>query len=137
MKDVKPRETYRGFSLVMKKQDLYLLAAVAAAAAIIWILMRVFSGEASRVVVSVDGEVVGEYPLNSERQVDITGVQGGSNKLVIKDGRADIVEADCPDKLCVHEAPISKEGEALVCLPHRVVVTVRGEEEVSYDALTR
>ncbi len=113
------------------------MAAVAAAAAIIWILMRVFAGEASRVVVSVDGEVVGEYPLNSERQVDITGVQGGSNKLVIKDGRADIVEADCPDKLCVHEAPVSKEGEALVCLPHRVVVTVRGEEEVSYDALTR
>ena len=121
----------------MKKQDLYLLAAVMTAAAIIWILMRVFSGEASRVVVSVDGEVVGEYPLNSERQVDITGAQGGSNRLVIKDGRADIVEADCPDKLCVHEAPISKEGEALVCLPHRVVVTVRGEKEVPYDALTR
>ena len=57
--------------------------------------------------------------------------------LVIKDGKADITEADCPDKLCVHQAPISREGEALVCLPHRVVVTVRGEGKAAYDALTR
>ncbi|MBO6137748.1 MAG: NusG domain II-containing protein [Lachnospiraceae bacterium] len=113
------------------------MAAVMTAAAIIWILMRVFSGEASTVEVSVDGEVIGEYPIDEQREIDITGAEGGTNLLVIKEGRADIRQADCPDKLCVHQAPISREGETLVCLPHRVVVTVRSKRKAEYDALTR
>jgi hypothetical protein len=32
--------------------------------------------------------------------------------------------ADCPDKLCVSHREIFREGESIVCLPHRVVVTV-------------
>ena len=121
----------------MIRRDLYLAAGIVAAAMIIWLMMRVFSGEASIVEVSVDGEVFGEYPLNEEADVTIPGASGGMNRLVIKDGKADITEADCPDRLCVHQAPVSREGEALVCLPHKVVVTVRGEKEVAYDALTR
>lgn len=121
----------------MKRNDIYLAGALIAAAIIIWLLLRSFSAEADKVRVSVDGELFGEYPIDEDAQILITGADGGSNLLVIKDGKADITEADCPDKLCVHQAPVSRSKEAIVCLPHRVVVTVEGKGGETYDALTR
>ena len=36
-------------------------------------------------------------------------------------------EADCPDQICYSPEFVSKPGETIVCLPHRVVVEVKGE----------
>ena len=57
--------------------------------------------------------------------VIIDGYQGGFNHLVIKDGEAVLTEADCPDRRCTRMGPISEPGEWMVCLPHRVTVTIR------------
>lgn len=48
-----------------------------------------------------------------------------TNTLVIKGGVADMTSADCPDHLCVKQKAISKEGESIICLPNKVVVTVK------------
>lgn len=48
---------------------------------------------------------------------------------MIRDGKADMKEADCPDKLCVHQKAISAENESIVCLPDRVVVTVTNSKK--------
>ena len=37
--------------------------------------------------------------------------------------------ASCPDGICAAHKPISREGESIVCLPHRVVITVRTVED--------
>ncbi len=120
----------------MKRRDILLLGDVTALAMIIMLMMRVFSHTGERVKISVDGTVIGEYPLDEENEVLIDGANGGFNRLVIRDGRADMVEADCPDKLCVHQAPVSRSGGSIVCLPHKVVVTIEGGK-AEYDALTR
>ena len=52
------------------------------------------------------------------------------NTLVINGGKASIVSADCPDKLCVHQQEISKAGESIICLPHKLVVRIEGTGEV-------
>ena len=119
----------------MKRSDLYLAGAAIAAALILFVLMRLLNGSGDRVTVSVDGAVFGSYPLDEDREILIEGADGGINKLVIKNGRADITEADCPDKLCVRQAAISRAGETIVCLPHRVVVTVNSDGEEGDDAL--
>ena len=121
----------------MKRNDLYLLGAVIVAALIIMFAMRATKDKAERFVIRVDGELFGEYPADSDADITIEGFDGGLNRLIIKDGKADIVEADCPDKLCVHQSAISLKGESLVCLPHRVIVTVEGGKEGSLDAITR
>ncbi len=33
-------------------------------------------------------------------------------------------EADCPDKVCVGMRRISKSGETIVCLPHKLVIAI-------------
>ena len=60
-----------------------------------------------------------------------------TNLLVIKDGKADVTEADCPDKLCVHQKAISKTNETIVCLPNKVVVQVIGAGESELDSIAR
>ena len=33
-------------------------------------------------------------------------------------------KATCPDGICVSHTPIFRDGESIVCLPQRVVITV-------------
>ena len=75
----------------------------------------------------------GIYPLHTDLTLSIrTGESGEEeNLLVIRDGQAYVESATCPDGICAAHKPISREGESIVCLPHRVVITVRttdGEE---------
>ena len=125
---------------VFRKQDVILILffLIIAAAALIWLSAGRQSEQIARV--TVDGTVAGLYPLDQDDTVTIGGV-GGKNTLVIRDGQADMMEADCPDKVCVDHAPISHVGESIICLPHKVVVEIiagEGEtENPEFDVLTR
>lgn len=81
--------------------------------------------EAFTIDVSVDGITTATYSLDEEIDTWIDGYQGGRNHLIIHEKTVKIEEADCPDKLCVKQGAISKSGETVVCLPHRIVVTVK------------
>ena len=36
--------------------------------------------------------------------------------------------ADCPDGYCIRQGKITGKGQVIVCLPHRLVLEVTGEE---------
>jgi hypothetical protein len=48
----------------------------------------------------------------------------GKNVVIIKDGQVYVETADCPDKTCVKQGKIMKTGQSIVCLPHRMTVTI-------------
>lgn len=79
-----------------------------------------------KVVVRVDGEVYGEYPLNSNKVIDLS-TERGSNKIIINDSNVWMEDADCPDKVCVKTGKIKSTGQTIVCLPHRVVIEIKGD----------
>ena len=62
-------------------------------------------------------------------------INGGTNILTIKNGKAKMTDADCPDQLCVHQKAASKNHESIICLPNKVVVEVDGSEESEFDAV--
>ena len=82
-----------------------------------------FRSGGDTVKVTVDGQLYGIYPLSAEITEDI---RTGShiNRLVIRGGKADIESADCPDGICAAHSPIFRNGESIICLPHRVSVTI-------------
>lgn len=117
----------------MRRNDWILIAVVLAVSAIflgIHFLRPYQKGGIAEV--TVDGEVFGSWPLSEDRTIEI----GDGNRLVIEDGKADMVWADCPDKLCVNQKAISREGESIICLPNKVVVSIVGGEEREVDAVT-
>jgi hypothetical protein len=87
---------------------------------------------ASKIAIKVDGEIQGTYSLAEDQVVEINQ---GSNVLEIQDGEASMIEADCPDQLCVHQRAISKKNESIICLPHKIVVEVTEGEDSEYDAI--
>lgn len=109
---------------------LFLLAGLA------WALLSSLSPRGGYVRVTVDGEQVVLYPLDEDREVLLSGI-GGTNLLQIEDGKASVTEADCPDKICVRSAAISRRGQTIVCLPHRLVVEVLGTGEEELDGISR
>jgi hypothetical protein len=105
------------------RNDLILAAALLLLAAMGAVYLFCFRDTGSLVEVTVDGKLYGTYRLSEDRVEDIiTGDQ--NNRLVIRDGKATVEAATCPDKLCVSHRAIFREGESIVCLPHRVVITV-------------
>jgi hypothetical protein len=88
-------------------------------------------------VVTVDGAAYGVYELDEPRRVEITVDGRTANLLVIENGAASMEEADCPDELCVRQGTISKSGQTIVCLPHRLVAEVTGGEEADYDTISQ
>lgn len=97
-----------------------LLLVVAIAGGCLWL----FQGEGDTVTVTVDGAVYAVYPLSQDRVEDIRTGETGLNRLIISGGKAWVETATCPDGICAGHRPIHREGESIVCLPHRVVVTV-------------
>ena len=112
------------------RNDLIFIAAILVIVAMVAAALFFLRGEGSTVQVEVDGTVIGTYPLSVDREVEIkTGENGEElNLLVIKDGKATVTTATCPDGICAAHRPISRKGESIVCLPHKVVVTVVGGE---------
>ena len=134
-----------------------LAGAVLLISIVLWCIITL-SGKSGRVItVRVDGHLYGTYQLDADREIVIEpppakekNLKAGRknvpwrNVLKIRSGQASMIEADCPDLICVHHRPISRQGESIVCLPHKVVVEVTGEKsaqstirEEDYDLLTR
>ena len=118
------------------RRDLILLLVVLAIglAGILFLYTRPAAAD-GEVEGSVDGEVVMTLPLSEDTKVTISGFDGGENLLVISDGKAEIESASCPDGVCVRHYAISRDGESIICLPNRVVVTIRGGEKGEVDAI--
>ncbi len=88
------------------------------------------------VSVQADGETIMELPL-SEDVWTVLGEGEHTNTLVIENGRARVVEATCPDRICVSQWPVQYEGESIVCLPHKLVITVKGGQPNDVDATAK
>ena len=110
----------------MKKRDLILIASILIVAIALFLVVEMTKEEGAGVTVKVDGIEVAEYSLAKN---GTHSLNGGTNILVIEDGKAYLSDANCPDKLCVHQGKISMTGETITCLPNKLTVTVFGAEE--------
>ena len=102
-----------------------------------WMVLGARPVAGAYAAVYIDGALYARYTLSETRSVDITGAYGGVNTLVIEDGYARCEAADCPDGLCIRQGAIGKDGQSIICLPHRLVIAVEGGEEAEADAIAR
>lgn len=114
----------------MKKADFIIIAAVAVIAGIlVFFLYGVNNASGAYVRLEVDGKVVETLSLDEDTVREIKTDNDGRNVLVIKDGEAEMSEANCPDGICTNHSKIHRNGESIICLPHKVVVTVVNEND--------
>ncbi|WP_071705745.1 NusG domain II-containing protein [Murdochiella vaginalis] len=86
------------------------------------------------VSIQVDGKEIDRYALaEAEGQTKRYTSAYGCNVVKIEQGSISVFEADCPDKLCMHQGRISRPGQILVCLPNRFLVELMGGAEQASD----
>lgn len=116
----------------MRKNDWILVAVILILAGIGFLIYLNFGKQSAGLVkVTVDGELFGTYSLDKEQVIEIND----TNRLIIKDGQVDMVEADCPDQICVEHKIISRNKETIICLPNKVVVEIVGGKDIEMDAV--
>lgn len=112
-----------------QKRDLILVAAILAVAGCFyagnWFLNQ---KPATMVEISIDGAVVETLDLSKDTQLTINSKNGGTNHIVIQDGKAHISDASCPDKICINQGEISQNGEMIVCLPNLMIAKITAPE---------
>ena len=72
-------------------------------------------------------QVLKTFSLSENQEYTIETADDGINHLIIQDGEAWISTANCPNHDCVKKGKISKNGEMLVCIPHRLTVSILSE----------
>lgn len=117
------------------RNDAILIAALTLLGGALAVFLYATRQDGGYASVQVDGETVMELPLSEDARV-VLGEGGHTNTLVIRNGTAQVVEADCPDQICVNHGAIRYAGESIVCLPHKLVVSVEGGQGSGIDANT-
>lgn len=69
---------------------------------------------------------------NNDREKELKlNLPFGENTLLIKDNSIKMKDANCNDSLCVKQGAISKVGQTIICLPHELIIEIKGDESGS------
>lgn len=83
--------------------------------------------------ISLDGKIYGTYNLDKNQVITIKNGKN-YNKIVIKNGYIKMTKSNCKNQVCVDENKISKTNQTIVCLPNRVLISIKGGKE-EYDSV--
>ena len=113
---------------------LAITAAVIFLGAAIWCAVILLKPKSNLVTVTQDGTLLYTLDLSCEKDRTITvEYEGRKNIIEIKDGRIRMLEAECPDHICVNTGWL--EDVPIVCLPNRLVIDFADKTDT--DAQTR
>lgn len=93
-------------------------------AAVFAFYASVSGSEGENAVVLCGGSIIAEFPLNTAGEYFCPEVPDMT--FTVADGTVSVTESGCGDKICVHTGKISHKGEAIICVPNRVVVEIKG-----------
>ena len=112
----------------MKKGDIFICVTVLLVALLLLFSTRsIILGD--RVEIYVNGNLYGTYNLSENTTLTIS-TKYGTNTIQIQDQAVWVSESSCKDKLEISAGKIQKQGQSLICLPNRLVISIAGREDV-------
>ncbi|MCR2820128.1 NusG domain II-containing protein [Lederbergia panacisoli] len=80
-------------------------------------------------VITVDKKIVKEIELSSHTGTESFKIVGHKdsdvNVIEVKNNQVRMKSATCSDQVCVRTRPISKPGQTIICLPHKLVIEIK------------
>lgn len=125
----------------MRKNDVWLMLAVAAVGLISYFLFRADTTAQHKVlVIRRDKQVVQRIELKNtveDRQLKVPVADGEIVIAYDKEG-AKVLTSPCPDKVCIHQGKISHSGQTIACVPEKILITITtAAKENDHDAIVR
>lgn len=125
----------------MKRGDILLIIGILVVA-LVFLVPRWFSDDSSEknhnesplvANISVNGKLYKSVELTEEEQTIEVETDHGVNILKVHDHGIEMVEADCPDQLCLSFGFVQRKGGTIICLPHKLLVEIEGGAEKEDD----
>ena len=88
-------------------------------------------------IIQVDGKIHKKIDLSNvknNKEVNLN-LPNGKNTLLVENNSIEMKSANCNDALCVKQGNISKVGQTIICLPHKLIIEIKGDELDSKDDL--
>lgn len=106
--------------------DLFVIAAVLAAALCSFLVPYVLSsGTGTAVLIRTEADVQ-TYPLHVIREISVQSA-GHSLIVTVENDTVRVSATDCPNGVCLATGAISVPGQSIVCAPARVLITIQGD----------
>lgn len=117
---------------IIKRRDaiLFLVLMILGAGSFILIKNNLKPGNEAEVY--VDGSLVQTIDM-TRNDIYLFDTLYGTNTVVVEGGEIRVSEADCPDKICMNMGGVSRSGETITCLPHKLVIEVHNDKKNDYD----
>lgn len=116
------------------KNDLILILAILFVSVVIWAVNALTAVPGSEAVVTVNGRELMRLPLDEDGSFTVADGER-SNTIVISDGAVHVASASCPDHVCIDRGAINMEGQTIVCLPNKLVISIAGGGDSGLDAV--
>jgi len=94
----------------------------------------VLKDEKLRIVIRVGGEIVNTADLSENSDEINIQTPLGYNIIAIRPDGAAVIGSDCPSSDCIRTGTISRQGQIIICLPHRLTIRVEGGKQGDFGA---
>ena len=85
--------------------------------------------------VQVNCEEIKQITFSKEKKVYPIRTTFGINILEVNEDGVRVIEANCPDKLDVKFGRIDKVGQAIICIPNRLVIQIKSRQNNDLDVV--
>ena len=88
--------------------------------------------------VKKDGAVIKIIDLKSQKEKYTFTVEGEActNVIEVNKGKVRVLEADCPDQVCVKHGWLESSTKPIVCLPNKLVINFKNNESSFVDSVS-
>lgn len=108
----------------MKKKDIFLIVGVLIIIGAFFVINGVIDKKkATSVEIYVDNKLYKKVNINDEQEFQIKD-KDGYNLIKVHDHGVEMIEASCPDKVCVHTGFVDKPSKSIVCIPNKVSIKI-------------
>jgi hypothetical protein len=121
----------------MTRGDRLLIAAIAVALLAAWPLGVAVARQPGRTVMIEGPAGATSVPLDRNARLSVEG-DLGPVEVRIEDGTVRVIEAGCPDHVCVRTGAVASAGALVACVPNGVTVRIEGRApDGGLDAVVR
>ena len=115
--------------LTKRRKDIIVIASLLLLSLVVMLVVTLTREVGAYVTVTHNEKTIGAYPLSID---GVYSLNGGTNTLTVKGGKAYITHSTCPTHSC-EKYKARYVGESIVCLPNDITVTITGVSDDSID----
>lgn len=116
----------------IKRRDIILFLVLIVIGAGSFILIKTNLKPGNEAEVYIDGSLVQTIDMTKD-DTYVFDTGKGTNTVTVAGGEIRVTEADCPDRICMNMGWVSRSGETITCLPHKLVIEVHNDKKNDYD----